>query len=145
MLLERGSLLSLWHPEPEVCTSCLCHTGQQDHQPTVALNVHRFWIPDYLYPRTYETGLCVPCHTFLEHWVLFEILEEKEYYFHIKININGKNAHWMHLDEFQRRSIKLQRDFKLAFAVLDQVFRPPLGYSFAVLWVVSIVLYLLLF
>lgn len=63
-----------------------------------------------------------------------EILEEKEYYFHIKININGQNAK---LDEFQRPSIRLQRDFKFAFAVLDEVHRPPLGD-------LSTVLYLLL-
>lgn len=144
ILLKRCSLPSLCHPEPRIYSCCLCHPGQPDPQPAVPLNAH---ILDTWLCKSLDTGnwvMCSPAPPSRSTGFHLKILEEEEYYFHIKINTNGQNARWMNLDEFQRPSIRLQRDFKLTFAVLDQVLRAPLGYAFTVLCVVSMVLYLLL-
>lgn len=50
-------------------------------------------------PGHMKLGYVLPCHTFLEHWVLFENLEEKEYYFHIKVNITGRMQNWMNFND----------------------------------------------
>jgi hypothetical protein len=56
--------------------------------------------------------------------LIWRFLEKENHHFHNKININRQNAR---LDEFQRPGLMLQRDFLLAFAVLDPALRPPVG------------------
>lgn len=81
--------------------------------------------------------MCFPATPSWNTGFCLKILEDKEYHFHIKININGQNAT---LDEFQRASLKLQKEFKFAFAVLDQVLSPPLGCSSTVLCLFIVIL-----
>lgn len=135
--LERSPSASRCHPAPGVY-NLSPSPGREMGQPAVALNAWRFWIPAYFNSKIRETGLCVSLpHLPGTLGFCLKILENKEYHFHIKININGQNAT---LDEFQRASLKLQKEFKFAFAVLDQVLSPPLGCSSTVLCLFIVIL-----
>ena len=111
-------------PNAQGLHSYLCHPRQPDRRPAVALNAQRFWIHAYSNPRTHETGLCVPLPHLPGPLGFVWRFWRRRILFHIKININGQNAK---VDEFQRPSLRLQREFKFAFTVLDQVLSPPLG------------------
>ena len=135
--LERSPSASRCHSAPGVY-NLSPSPGREMGQPAVALNAWRFWIPAYFNSKIHETGLCVSLpHLPGTLGFCLKILENKEYHFHIKININGQNAT---LDEFQRASLKLQKEFKFAFAVLDQVLSPPLGCSSTVLCLFIVIL-----
>ena len=87
-------------------------------------------------PRYMKLGYVFPCHTFREHCVfVWRFWRTKSIIF--ILNINGQNAT---LDEFQRASLKLQKEFKFAFAVLDQVLSPPLGCPSTVLCLFIVIL-----
>lgn len=135
--LERSPSASLYHPVLGVYSLSLSPTAERWSASSCSkcmevLDTSLFQLQDtwnwamcFLATPSWNTGFC------------FKILEDKEYHFHIKININGQNAT---LDEFQRASLKLQKEFKFAFAVLDQVLSPPLGCSSTVLCLFIVIL-----
>ena len=135
--LERSPSASLSHPTPGVYSLSLSPTAERwsasscskcmEILDTCLFQLQDKWNWAMCFPATpsWNTGFCL------------KILEDKEYHFHIKININGQNAT---LDEFQRASLKLQKEFKFAFAVLDQVLSPPLGCSSTVLCLFIVIL-----